>query len=441
MKNEISIFNYSKLSKSEIIELCQRTESDLGPYIDKIRPVVEAVKEQGDIAAIEYTRLFDGADLSVSGLKVTEEEFDTAIASLSDELIESIDYAIENIRKFHEAQMPQKMWLEEIRQGVFAGERYTPIDTVACYVPRGKASYPSSVMMVAVPAVVAKVPNTLILTPPGADGSVDSATLFIARRLGITNVFKLGGAQAVAAAAYGTESIPKCDKFLGPGSPWVMAAKRLVVDVLDPGISAGPSECIILADDTANGKIAALDLGIESEHGSDSSVFLVTPSQRVVDEVLASMESVWNQLGEQRQGYSRDVLCGKRGGIVLTNTMSEAIDFVNQYAPEHLEILAEEPFDYLGSIVNASEILLGENTPVSIGNFALGANAVLPTNAQAKTVSPLSVFDYLKRNSIGHITRKGYAEIAKHSLRIAQCEGFDGHGLAVSEFRDNWIKK
>jgi histidinol dehydrogenase len=201
--------------------------------------------------------------------------------------------------------------------------------------------------------MVAGIPNPVILTPPCPDGSIDPATLFIVKQVGIKNIYRVGGAQAVAAAAFGTETIPKCDKFLGPGSPWVMAAKRLVIDKLDPGISAGPSECLILADETANGKVVALDLAIESEHGEDSSVFLVTPSRRAAEDVQNAMDEVWSQLSERRQYYSKSVLYGNMGGIVLTDTMSEAIEFVNKYAPEHLSIQSNEPTGYLGAIKHA----------------------------------------------------------------------------------------
>jgi histidinol dehydrogenase len=235
--------------------------------------------------------------------------------------------------------------------------------------------------------------------------------------------------------AYGTATVPRVLKIVGPGSPWVIAAKRRLADRLDPGTPAGPSESIILADDTANGRVCALDLLIEAEHGSDSSAYLVTASREVAEAAQTAIPDFWKEMGEQRVGFSSDVLCGPRGGIVLARTMDEAISFVNDYAPEHLEIQAADPYQYLGRIRNAGEILMGEHTPVSIGNFVLGPNAVLPTNAMARTHSPLSVFDYMKRISLGYVTRTGYDRIAPYAYDFARYEGFDAHANALSPMR------
>jgi len=328
------------------------------------------------------------------------------------------------------------MWMKEVRPGAFAGERFTPIPSVACYVPRGKGSFPSVVMMTTVPAVVAGVPRIAVLTPPGPDGKVDAATLVAARLAGVREVYKCGGAQAVAAVAYGTRTVPKMAKIVGPGSPYVVAAKRLLADVIDPGIPAGPSESIILCDSGADGRVAALDLIVESEHGPDSSAFLVTDSRAVADSARGAIPEYWKRMGEQRVAFSAAVLCGRRGGIVLAPDLDRAIEFVNDYAPEHLEILGRDPFACLGRIRNAGEILLGEHTPLPLGNFVLGPNAVLPTSGQARTCSPLSVFDFMKRSSVAYVTASGYPALARHARVLAAYEGFDGHANAVSEMRD-----
>jgi histidinol dehydrogenase len=240
--------------------------------------------------------------------------------------------------------------------------------------------------------------------------------------------------------AYGTETIPKCAKIIGPGSPWVAAAKRMVSHVIDTGTPAGPSELIILADDMADGRLAGLDLLIEAEHGPDSSAFLVTWSRRVAEEAQAAIPEYWKLMGEQRVAFSSSVLSGPIGGIVLARDEAEAIAFVNDYAPEHLEILAEEPFRYLGRIEHAGEILLGQHTPVTLGNYVVGPNHVLPTGGWARTASPVSVFDFVKRTSIAYVTEGGYPELARHARTIATYEGFEAHANAVSEIRDRLLK-
>jgi histidinol dehydrogenase len=289
--------------------------------------------------------------------------------------------------------------------------------------------------MTAVPALVAGVPRAIVITPPGPDGRVDAGTLVAAQYAGIREVYKCGGAQGVAAVAYGTETVPKCLKIVGPGSPWVLAAKRLLSDLIDPGIPAGPSESIILADQTADGALAALDLLIEAEHGPDSCAYLVTNSRRVADAALDALPKYWRQMDPQRAEFSRQVLTGAAGGIILTREFSDAIAFVNEYAPEHLEILAEEPMAVVGRIRNAGEILLGKYTPITLGNYMLGINAVLPTGRHARTLSPLSVFDFMKRISVGYVTRSGYDSVAEDAHRLAIYEGFDAHARAVSAVR------
>ena len=434
--SEIRVLTLAALSAEERADLLRRAEGDLAPFIEKARPIVDAVAAEGDQALARFAKELDRAPVSPDAIAATPADFDAAFAEVDPEMIATLETCIDNVRRFHEAQMPTGMWMKEMSPGVFAGERHTPIPSVACYVPRGKGSFPSVVMMTTVPAVVAGVPQPVVITPPGPDGKVDAATLVAARLAGVEEVYKAGGAQGVAAVAYGTETVPRCAKIVGPGSPWVGAAKRILADRIDPGLPAGPSEAIIFADETANGRVAALDLVIESEHGPDSSAYLVTNSRRVAEEAAASMPGIWAAMGEQRAGFSQAVLTGARGGIVVTETIDEAVSFVNDYAPEHLQVHAESPYDYLGLLTNAGEILLGAHTPVCIGNFALGPNAVLPTNAAALTRSPLGVFDYLKATSIGHVTRKGYARLAPLAKTFATYEGFDAHALAVSDMRD-----
>jgi histidinol dehydrogenase len=415
--------------------LLERTEADLSAFTEKVKPIIAAVRGEGDAALQRFARAYDGVTAATMSLRATAAEFDAAMDLVPREVVAALEHAIDNIRRFHAAQMPEEMWFKQIEPGLWTGERYTPIDSVACYVPRGKGAFPSVVNMTAIPGVVAGVPRLVIVTPPGPDGTVDAGTLVAARLVGVTEVYKCGGAQGVAAVAYGTQTVPRCLKIVGPGSPWVVAAKRQLADVIDPGVPAGPSESIILADDTASGALAALDLLIEAEHGPDSSAFLVTPSRRLVAQAQEALQTYWRQMEPQRAQFSQAVLRGAHGGIVLTRDFDAAIAFANAYAPEHMEVLAAEPMAVLGRLRNAGEILLGPYSAISLANYLLGPNAVLPTGGKARTASPLSVFDYLKRSSVACVTREGYPRVAPDTECLARYEGFDAHARAVSALR------
>lgn len=439
MTQPVQFHDLALLSEDQRADLLKRSEADLSGFVDKVRPILEAVRTEGDVALLRFARELDGADVKPGALQVTEAEFDAAFGQVEPAVIKAIEYGIANIRTFHEEQRPEPMWLKEIRPGAFAGDRWTPISSVALYVPRGKGAFPSVTMMTAIPAVVAGVPHVAIVTPPTASGAVDAATLVAARLAGVETVYKCGGAQAVAAVAYGTATVRKALKIVGPGSPWVVAAKRLLSGVLDTGVPAGPSESLIFADDTVGGGLAALDLLIEAEHGPDSSAYLVTHSRRVAEEALAALPEHWARMSEQRVVFSRTVLGGRSGGIVLTRDVEDSYRFINDYAPEHLEILSTDPFQHLGSITEAAEILMGPHTPVSLGNFVLGPNAVLPTSRWARTYGPLSVTDFVKRSSIGYVTAKAYDELARNAHTLATYEGFSAHANAVSDIRKTYL--
>lgn len=438
--SSVSFHELSNVSDAAYKALLRRSETDLSGFLEKVDPIIAAVRTEGDAALARFGRELDGAKgLSEGNLKATEAEFDAAFDAVDKEVIEAIEHGIDNIRSFHEEQKPEPMWFKEIKPGAFAGDRYTPIRSVALYVPRGKGAFPSVTMMTAVPGVVAQVPDLVIFTPPTQDGGVDAATLVAARLAGVETVYKAGGAQAVAAAAFGTQTIKPALKIVGPGSPWVVAAKRRLSDVIDPGLPAGPSEAIIFADESVHGGLAALDLLIEAEHGPDSSAYLVTHSRRVAEEALAALPEHWAQMTDQRRDFSRTVLMGEQGGIVLTSSLEESYKFINDYAPEHLELLSTEPFEHLGHITEAAEILMGPHTPVCIGNFGLGPNAVLPTSQGARTYGPLSVHDFVKCSSIGYVTKPAYPQMAKHARVLAHYEGFSSHENAVSSMRDKYL--
>ncbi|MDF1585107.1 histidinol dehydrogenase [Marinimicrococcus flavescens] len=432
----INLHELAALDEAQRQALLARTEADLSTFLEPARRIVEAVREEGDAAIVRLAREIDKVELRPDGLLATEEEFAAAEKALEPEVKEAILYAVDNIRRFHEKQVPEPMWLEEIRPGAFAGERWTPISSVACYVPRGKGAFPSVMMMTAVPAVVAGVKEVIVLTPATPEGGIDAASLFAAKASGVGKVYRVGGAVAVAAAAFGTASIPKVAKIVGPGSPWVVAAKRLLADHIDTGLPAGPSEAIILADATANPDLAALDLLIEAEHGPDSSAYLVTDCREVAERALARLPELIANLGPQRREFVSKVLGGPRGGIVLAPSWDEALRFVNDYAPEHLEVLSDEPFAHLGGITEAGEILLGENSVITIANFCLGPDCVLPTGGWARSFSALGVYDFMKRASIGYVTKAGYGELARQARVLATYEGFEAHAQAVSPLRD-----
>jgi histidinol dehydrogenase len=287
-------------------------------------------------------------------------------------------------------------------------------------------------LMLTIPATVAQVEKVVVCTPPNPDGSVDGASLFAANLVGVKDIYKVGGASAIAGMAYGTPTVPKVDKIVGPGNPYVAAAKWLLYGTVDVGLPAGPSEAIILADDSANPQKVALDLLIEAEHGPDSASTLVTPSRPVADAVATLIPTLVGKLPQPRREYCETVLSGY-GGILITDTLKAAIDFVNDYAPEHLEVHVKEPLAILEQLQNAGEIMLGEHTPISISNYCLGTNAVLPTGARAKTYSSVSVFSFLKRTSVSYLTAEGFDRLQATTRTLADYEGFPAHAMAIEK--------
>lgn len=431
----ISIHRLSELTAEQRGRLLRRAESDLSSFVEKVDPIIEAVRTGGDRALADLAARFDKAALAPDRIRAGEEEFAAARAALAPELVETLEFAAANIRHFHERQMPETLSLHETHPGVLVGDRWNAIDSVACYVPRGKGSFPSSVLMTAIPARVAGVKKVVVVTPPGPDGGADPATLVAAEIAGVRDVFKCGGAQAIAAVAFGTETVPRCAKVVGPGSPWVAAAKKRLSSVIDPGSPAGPSELIVFCDGSVPAGLAALELCVESEHGPDSSVFLVVADEGFAREVAAHVPRCWARMGETRAHYSRTVLTGPAGGIVVTDTPEQAFAFVDDYAPEHLSVLADNAWQYLTRFTHAGEILLGPHSAISVANFVLGPSHVLPTGGAARTASPLAVFDFLKRTSIAALSEQAYGTFAGHAERLARYEGFDGHGNAVSALR------
>ncbi|MFZ7104796.1 MAG: histidinol dehydrogenase [Peptococcaceae bacterium] len=430
----MKVYQWNKISDEEKKKILRRAELDITEQMKIAQEIINEVKEKGDQAVCFYTAKFDKAKLTSENLKVTPAEIAEGYARIADDFKETLEFAFRNIKKFHEQQMPEPLWFTETAPGVMVGEQTKPINDVCIYVPRGKGSFPSVLLMLAVPAIVAKVPRIIIVTPPNPEGNLDDSVLAAAKVAGITEIYKAGGIQAVAAAAYGTETIPACSKIIGPGNSYVTAAKRLLTGVLDVGPPAGPSEAVILADESTNPGTAALDLMIEAEHGPDSASLLVTHCAGIIPEVESVINEQLPKLSKQRRSFVTTVL-DSYGGIILTESLAQSIDFINQYGPEHMEILTQNPWDVLPKINNAGEILLGENAPITLANFLLGPNAILPTGGFAKTHSSVSVFDFLKRSSVGYVTQDGYKQVKDKAALFARTEGFETHALAVE---DRW---
>ena len=428
MKPEIFVWNDLQQKKKDFF--LKRSESDISEVMDSVSAIINTVKEKGDKALLDYTLKFDNINLTGKDIKVSKEEFETAENNLSKEVKEALKYAIDNIRKFHKTQKPSSMKFDELRPGLFAGEKAIPIESAGLYVPRGRGSFPSMLYMLAVPAAVAGVERICVITPPGENGEVDPGCLYAAKLCGIEEVYRVGGAHGIAALAYGTESIPSVDKITGPGSMYVSAAKRILNGTVDVGLPAGPSESMILADNNADPWKLALDLLVEAEHGSDSSAVLVTTSSEVASITADYIEKLIDNLSEPRKTFVKDVFNGY-GAIFLVDDIEKGAELVNAFAPEHLQLKTKEPFSTLSLIKNAGEILLGENIPFSAANYVTGVNAVLPTGGNAKTYSAVSVRDFIKYSSVVYVDKNGYEDFKKHVITLADYEGFETHGNAL----------
>jgi histidinol dehydrogenase len=431
----IHVYELSRLDVEQRARLLRRAEVAIDDLIEYVRPIVRDVREHGDAALVEYTERFDHVQVDPEHLRVSREEIAHAYEILDPEVHQAIKQAIHNVRLFHEKQMPHEQWFTQVAPGVLAGEKITPISSVGLYVPRGKGAFPSVMYMLATPASIAGVPRIVVCTPPAPGGVVDPASLVAADLCGVHEIYRVGGAQAIAALAYGTTSIARVHKITGPGNPYVSAAKRLLYGTVDVGLPAGPSEAILLADESADPELVVRDLLIEAEHGPDSSSLLVTPDRTLIEIVRDLLPARIAALPEPRQSFCRTGFSSEKGtgGLVLTANLQEAVDFVNEYAPEHLEVHVREPFAVLPDLKNVGEILIGPHTPTSIGNYCLGTNAILPTGGFAHTFSCTSVYDFLKRTGIGYVTAEGYAGLSETTRRLAEFEGFPTHAQAVTE--------
>lgn len=426
----IPVYRWSQTPDEQKAKIMARSGQDIDAFIPQAQAIIDRVQQEGDSAVIALTQQFDGADLSQKGLRVSESEIKAAKARLEPEVKHAIDISYQNIKTFHERQMPEEIWFTEVGPGLMCGEKVSPIESCVLYVPRGTAAYPSVMLMLGVPAKIAGVERIAVCTPPQLDGSVDDASLYAAELIGIDEIYRFGGVQAVAAFAMGTESVKPVLKMLGPSNIYASAAKKILYGKMDFGTPAGPSESIILADEHADPELVATDLLIEAEHGPFSAALAVTHSKELAKKLESILPDKVNALPEKQKDYVTKVF-SNYGGIVLTGSLDESIAFTNDYAPEHLEVLVKDPMAMITKLTNAGEIMLGPFTPISLCNYSLGVNAILPTGGLAKTASVVTVHDYMKRTSLSYVTEEGYNSLRNHVAAFADFEGFPAHAAAV----------
>ena len=413
--------------KNLLDDLLKRSPNNYGKFEASVQEILNAVKEKGDEAVFEYTEKFDGVRLDAEHLLVTEEEIAEAYEQVDDELIAIIRKALVNIRDYHQKQM-QYSWFDSKPDGTILGQKITPLHRVGVYVPGGKAVYPSSVLMNVMPAKVAGVDEIIMVTPPGKNGKVSPNTLVAAKEAGVDKIYKVGGAQAIAALAYGTESIPKVDKIVGPGNIYVALAKKAVYGHVSIDSIAGPSEILVVADETANPRYVAADLLSQAEHDELASAILVTTSEKLAHEVSNQVDGFLKKL-------SRAEIISKSldnyGYILLADTMEDVIDVANEIASEHLEIQTKNPFEVMTKIRNAGAIFIGEYASEPLGDYFAGPNHILPTNGTAKFFSPLSVDDFIKKSSIISYSREALQKVHKDIESFAKAEQLTAHANSI----------
>lgn len=418
-----------KATAENILEdLLKRSPNNYDNYIDQVKIILDDVKANGDEALFAYTKKFDGCSLSAESIRVTKEEIDAAYQKVDASLVDVIRKSLINIRDFHEKQRVSS-WFESKPDGTILGQKVTPLYAVGVYVPGGKAAYPSSVLMNIVPAKVAGVERIVMVTPPDKNGEVTPATLVAAHEAGATEVYKVGGAQAVAALAYGTESIEKVDKIVGPGNIYVALAKKSVYGHVSIDSIAGPSEILVLADETANPRFVAADLLSQAEHDELASAILVTTSPDLATKVEKEIEGFLQTLS--RAEIIRKSL-DNFGYILIADTMEDALDVVNSIASEHLEIVTENPFELMTKVRNAGAIFLGTYSSEPLGDYFAGPNHVLPTNGTAKFFSALSVDDFIKKSSIIYYSKEALGAVHKDIETFAKAEQLTAHANSIA---------
>ena len=421
------ILKLTEDTRKDILQnLLKRSPNNYGEFEGRVNAIIEEVRNNRDQAVFNYTKQFDGADINAGNILVTEEEIAEAYEQVDTTLLAVIRKSLVNIKKYHEKQVQNSWFTTE--DGIILGQKVTALATVGVYVPGGKAVYPSSVLMNVLPAKVAGVDRIVMCTPPGKDGKVYPSTLVAAKEAGVDEIYKVGGAQAIAAMAFGTESVPKVDKIVGPGNIYVALAKKAVFGYVSIDSIAGPSEILVLADETANPRYVAADLLSQAEHDEMASAILITTSQKLAEEVSAEIDQFVAEL-------SRKEIIQKSldnyGYILVADNMEEAIDTVNAIASEHMEIVTADPFHVMTKIRNAGAIFIGEYSSEPLGDYFAGPNHVLPTNGTAKFFSALSVDDFLKKSSIISYSREALEKVHKDIEQFAECEKLTAHANSI----------
>ena len=423
------IVSLTKETTKDILEdLLKRSPNNYGNYEAAVAEILDKVRSEGDSALFAYTREFDKTEITKETIRVTEEEIREAYDAVDPALVDVIRKALVNIRDYHERQK-QNSWFTSSEEGTMLGQKVTPLQRVGVYVPGGKAVYPSSVLMNIVPAKVAGVDRIVMTTPPGKDGKVNPSTLVAAREAGADEIYKAGGAQAVGALAYGTESIPKVDKIVGPGNIFVALAKKAVYGHVSIDSIAGPSEILILADDSANPRFVAADLLSQAEHDELASAILITTSRKLAEKVSYEVEEFVKVLS-RREIIQKSL--DNFGYILIAENMDEAIDAANAIASEHMEIVTKNPFEVMLKVRNAGAIFIGEYSSEPLGDYFAGPNHVLPTNGTAKFFSPLSVDDFVKKSSIVYYSREALKKIHKDIEQFASSEQLTAHANSIA---------
>ena len=408
----------SDTKKNLLEDLLKRSPNNYGQYEASVKEILDKVKEEKDAAVFAYTAKFDGAELTADTIEVTDAEIEEAYAQVDDTLLTVIRKAKDNIESYH-AKQRQNSWFDSKPDGTILGQKITPLHRVGVYVPGGKAVYPSSVLMNVMPAKVAGVDEIIMVTPPGKNGKVSPNTLVAAKEAGVDKIYKVGGAQAIAALAYGTESIPKVDKIVGPGNIYVALAKKAVYGHVSIDSIAGPSEILVVADETANPRYVAADLLSQAEHDELASAILVTTSEKLAHEVSDQVDGFLKELS-RAEIISKSL--NNYGYILLADTMEDVIDVANEIASEHLEIQTKSPFEVMTKIRNAGAIFIGEYASEPLGDYFAGPNHILPTNGTAKFFSPLSVDDFIKKSSIISYSREALQKVHKDIESFAKAE-------------------
>lgn len=423
------IVSLTKETTKDILEdLLKRSPNNYGNYEAAVAEILDKIRSEGDSALFAYTREFDKTEITKETIRVTEEEIREAYDAVDPALVDVIRKALVNIRDYHERQK-QNSWFTSSEEGTMLGQKVTPLQRVGVYVPGGKAVYPSSVLMNIVPAKVAGVDRIVMTTPPGKDGKVNPSTLVAAREAGADEIYKAGGAQAVGALAYGTESIPKVDKIVGPGNIFVALAKKAVYGHVSIDSIAGPSEILILADDSANPRFVAADLLSQAEHDELASAILITTSRKLAEKVSYEVEEFVKVLS-RREIIQKSL--DNFGYILIAENMDEAIDAANAIASEHMEIVTKNPFEVMLKVRNAGAIFIGEYSSEPLGDYFAGPNHVLPTNGTAKFFSPLSVDDFVKKSSIVYYSREALEKIHKDIEQFASSEQLTAHANSIA---------